>query len=144
MSFNRLRYDNCSYQHELSESVGTLAYMLDPSRYENCNKCRPELGLVGGTNVSHVSGNLVDLESDLMGVTRLASKCPQLKYQNPCPKGEMNQCHPEPIVIKQTPNKKGRVVDTTMKHLPPCQFIRYKSIPLPPPMEQVKCNYFAK
>ena len=77
-----------------------------------------------------------------MNITRVASKCPQLKYQNPCPSGEMNKCHPKPIIIKQTPNKKSRVIDTTMKHLPPCQFIRYKSIPLPPPMEQVKCNYF--
>ena len=34
MSFNRLRYDNCAYKQELNESVGTLAYVLDPSRFK--------------------------------------------------------------------------------------------------------------
>ena len=63
---NELIYDNCEYNTKLSESVGPLEYMLDPMQYENCNKCRIELGIVGGNNVSHVKGNLVDLESDLM------------------------------------------------------------------------------
>ena len=43
MSFNRLPYDNCAYNHSLHENVGTLAYILDPSKFENCNKCRMEL-----------------------------------------------------------------------------------------------------
>ena len=61
-----------------------LEYMLDSARYENCNKCRMELGLVGGTAVSHIQGNLVDLETDLMGITRKASLCPQKKYNSSC------------------------------------------------------------
>ena len=103
MSFNRLQYDNCAYTHQLHESVGTLAYILDPSRYENCNKCRMEFGLVGGTNVSHIKGNLVDLETDLKGITRLATKCPTKKYLNPCPNEDMTTCHPDHIKINAKP-----------------------------------------
>ena len=36
---------------------GPLAYNLDPVRYENCNKCRMDLGVIGGTGVSHIRGN---------------------------------------------------------------------------------------
>ena len=139
MSFNKLKYDNCSYKHELNESVGTLAYLLDPSRYENCNKCRMELGIIGGTNVSHIKGNLVDLETDLRGTTRLASKCPTKKYLNPCPDGDMNKCQPNNIVIKQNPANSGSVLDTNMVHLQPCQMIRYRNTPLEPEIPKVLC-----
>ena len=54
--------------------------MLYPGRYENCSKCRHEFGLLGGTAVSHIKGNLVDLENDLRGQTRQNTKCPTLKY----------------------------------------------------------------
>ena len=141
MSFNRLKYDTCAYRHELAESVGTLSWILDPNRFENTNKCRIEFGVVGGTNVSHVTGNLVDVESDLKGTTRLNTKCPTLEYMNPCPNGTMNSCQPKKIVIRSTPTTQGRVVDTSMLHLPSCQMFRYKPIPLPPPMEPIKCRY---
>ena len=54
MSSNRLIYDTCAYKHELTQSVGPLEYVFNPMKYENCNKCRMELGLVGGSSVSHV------------------------------------------------------------------------------------------
>jgi hypothetical protein len=142
MSFNRLKYDTCAYKHDLAESVGTLGWILDSNRYENCGKCRIEFGVVGGTNVSHAKGNLVDVESDLMGTTRLQSKCPTLQYLNPCPQGNMNECKQQKIVIRNTPNTQGRVVDLTPQHLSSCQMFRYKPVPLPPPMEPVKCNYY--
>ena len=37
--------------------------MLNPIKFENCNKCRMELGIVGGTAASHIQGNIVDLEA---------------------------------------------------------------------------------
>jgi hypothetical protein len=142
MSFNRLSYDTCAYKHSLAESVGTLGWVLDPSRFENCNKCRVEFGVVGGTNVSHAKGNLVDLETELRGTTKLASKCPTLKYQNPCPTGDMTTCQPQQIVIKSNPSNQGSVIDTSPQHLRSCQMFRYKPTPMPPIMEQVKCNYY--
>lgn len=140
MSFNRLRYDNCAYKHELNESVGTLAYVLDPSRFENCNKCRMELGIVGGTNVSHIKGNLVDLETDLRGTSRMNSKCPTKKYQNQCSqKNDMTSCQPSKIVLQGNAGNKTRTLDTNMVHLPSCQMIRYKPVPLEPEMPPVLC-----
>jgi hypothetical protein len=139
MSFNKLKYDNCAYKHNLNESVGTLAYILDPSRYENCNKCRMELGILGGTNVSHIKGNLVDLETDLRGTTRHATKCPSKKYLNPCPNGNMNECNPGNIIIEQNAGNSGQVLDTNMRHLQPCQMIKYRNTPLEPEIPKVLC-----
>ena len=68
--------------------------------YENANKCRIDLGVVGGSNVSHIKGNLVDLETDLRGQTRRTTKCPTRLYQNPCPRGDMNNCQPPNINIR--------------------------------------------
>jgi hypothetical protein len=140
MSFNRLRYDNCAYKQELNESVGTLSYILDPSKYENCNKCRMELGIIGGTNVSHIKGNLVDLETDLRGTTRMSSKCPTKKYQNKCPTSEdMTTCQPDKIVLQGNGGNKMRTIDTDIVHLPACQMIRYKPVPLEPEMNPALC-----
>lgn len=131
MSSNRLIYDSCAYKHDLVQSVGPLEYMLNPIKFENTNKCRMELGLLGGSAVSHVKGNLVDLETDLRGQTRRSTKCPTKLYQNPCPKGEMNACKPGTIHIQGDASQTERTIDTTMMHLPACQMIRYKPVPLP-------------
>jgi hypothetical protein len=80
MSSNRLSYDTCAYQKSLEISTGPLEYSMYTGKYENCAKCRIEFGVVGGNGVSLFSGNLVDLESDLRGQTRLASLCPNTMY----------------------------------------------------------------
>ena len=139
MSSNRLLYDTCAYRKELDESVGPLSYVLNPIKYENCNKCRMELGIVGGTNVSHIRGNLVDLENDLRGQTRSASLCPTKKYQPNCPNKIGDNCQPEKIVVKSNGCNKEKTIDTRLVHLPPCQMIRYKPVPLPPPMKVDSC-----
>ena len=84
MSWNHLKYDNCAYQKNLSESVSSLGYTLDPNKFYNCNACRNSFGLVGGNNVSTTTKNMVDLESDLMGVNRYNSDCPEQQYQPQC------------------------------------------------------------
>ena len=84
MSSNRLIYDTCAYKKTLDQSVGPLSYVLNPIKYENYGKCRMELGLVGGTAVSQIKGNLVDLENDLRGTTRSASLCPSKHYVPNC------------------------------------------------------------
>lgn len=140
MSSNRLIYDTCAYKTNLEQSVSPLAYQLYPGRFENCNKCRIELGTVGGTAVSHIKGNLVDLETDLKGITRKASLCPSKHYHNPCPNGDINECAPGNIQIKGSPCNSPRTIDTSMHHLPSCQMIRYKPVPLPEPMRLQHCD----
>eukprot|EP00798_Chlamydomonas_sp_ICE-L_P000997 gene997-3887_t len=69
---NRLIYNACAYLTSLGESTAPVEYMLDLSAHEHCYKCRVDIGIVGGTNVSHVNGTLVDIENDLKGINRPA------------------------------------------------------------------------
>ena len=124
MSFNRTKYDNCSYTTDLKSNVDTLGHILSSYRYEHKDKCMHQLGFVGGTAVSHIQGNLVDLDSELRGQTRILTRCPTNKY-----------VPSDDNLIK---NDKTQPINTEMKHLPTCQSIMYRSIPLPPP---VKMNY---
>jgi len=132
MAFTSLTYDSCAYKNELAQTVGTFAYAIDDCRYVHKNPQRIEFGIVGGNDVSLIGGNLIDLESDLKGQTRLASKCPTLYYQNPCPAGDMNTCKPRQVVVRGNPSNMGRVIDTTLYHLPPAQFARYVPIVVDP------------
>jgi len=134
MSSNRLIYDTCAYKKRLDESVGPLSYVLNPIKYENCSKCRHELGIIGGTDVSQISGNLVDLESDLRGQTRMNSDCPSKKY-NPKNGGIVNNS----INISGNQCNQARTINTNMVHLPPCQMIRYRPTPLPPTVKLDTC-----
>tara|TARA_B100000795_G_C22806337_1_gene445105 strand:- start:5790 stop:6167 length:378 start_codon:yes stop_codon:yes gene_type:complete len=117
MSFNRTKYDTCSYKQNLEESINTLGYVLAQYRYEHSNKCRHQFGFVGGTSVSHIKGNMVDLESDLRGQTRYISKCGNNKY-----------IPTDDNILK---NDKTKPIDTSKKHLASCQSIMYRSVPLP-------------
>jgi hypothetical protein len=140
MSFNRLMYDTCATVQYNNESVGVLDYMLDPVRMENPQKCRHQLGLLGGTNVSHIQGNLVDLETDLFGITRKHSNCPCRKYLNKCAvSDDLNNCQRQSINIEGNPSTVGRTIDTTPMHLQNCQTIRYKPVPLPQKMDLPHC-----
>ena len=125
MSFNRTKYDTCSYKQNLQENVSTLGYILSPINWEHKDKCRHQLGFVGGTSVSHIKGNMVDLDSELRGQTRFISKCGTNMYI-PTNDG----------IIK---NDKTAPIDTSMLHLPACQSIMYRSIPLPPKMNLNNC-----
>lgn len=125
MSFNRTKYDTCSYKQNLQENVDTLGYILTPYRFEHKDKCRHQLGLIAGTNVSHITGNFVDLESELRGQTRYISKCGQNYY---IPTNDN--------IIK---NDKTKPINTKLNHLGSCQSIMYREIPLPPKMKFEKC-----
>ena len=123
MSSNRLLYDDCAYKQRLDESVDPLSYMLNPIKYENCNKCRVNKGIVAGTNVSNIRGNLVDLENDLRGQTRSLSDCSSRKY---IPNINNN------IVFKGPSSGNVTNVDTTLQHLPVCQFFEFPAqVPQP-------------
>lgn len=127
MSFNRLSYDPCKYSRELNENTNILKYIIHPSRFEHPDKCRSELGTVAGANVSQIKGNIVDLESELFGITRHLSKC------------SMSQVKPlsqSPIIL----NDKTKPIDTTKKHLRSCQLVRYNSVPLPGARINPTCN----
>ena len=117
MSSNRQIYDTCAYKAALERSTYPLSYALYPGKYENCAKCRIELGQLGGNGVSIYSGNMVDLESNLRGQNRPASLC--------------NKYQAQPINLNQ--------VDRQMVHQPACQMVKYHSVPLEPKVEIAQC-----
>lgn len=117
MSFNRGIYDQCSYKNELQRNVGILGHIIDVKRFEHDNPRRHIQGFVAGNNVSHISGSLIDLESDLLGQTRYISKCASSVFV-PSNDG----------IIR---NDKTPDIDTTKKHLKSVQSIAYPSVPLP-------------
>lgn len=121
---NRLTYDICSYNKSLGESVAPLDYLLDISQFEHCDKCRVELGLIGGTSVSHIQGNMVDLENDLRGQNRPNTRCPSFKF---LPSDTTVQgkeyikpvCHPKLSIAN-------------FDHMRSCQFHDFPPTPCPP------------
>ncbi len=89
---------------------------------------RHMLGMVGGNEVSVIKGNVVDLESDLRGITRTNTFAPWRSYQPPTG----NTIH------RSTP--KGQVViDTTLRNLPAMQAWAYPTIYAPEPITQEVC-----
>lgn len=131
-----LRHDQCAYRATLQQSVAPIDYILSPIRYEHCNKCRPELGIVGGIAVSHISGSLVDLESNLLNIDRPAtqpSQCPALLYRGPANDGVIRG----PFDPFKTNDY--RPIDTSLRHLQPCQFASYEPVPLPRNAPPFRC-----
>lgn len=82
MSFTRLDYDACTYEHNLRQSSGTGDYWLQTPSIE-CMKCFPGDPSINAqqSGVAKCANRpLVDLDSELMGLTRKASNCPKDKY----------------------------------------------------------------
>jgi hypothetical protein len=82
MSFNRLNYDTCAYKQNLYQSVGPGEYRLtEPPN--SCNICLPETPQIRlqKQGVS-VRGDmpLIDVDSELLNLTRPATNCPSKKY----------------------------------------------------------------
>ena len=128
MSSNRLMYDMDTTLLDFAQRMDLNYYIMSGDKYYNDNKCRIEKGIVSGTDVSHISGNIIDLESDLRGITRKASHFPGNQHMSKCSIGDINNCQPENILIKGNASTKERTIDTTMKHLNECELIDYKPI----------------
>jgi hypothetical protein len=132
MSSNRLSYDPCSYKQALHQSVAPIHYSLDPIKYEHKGKCRVDFGIVGGTNVSHITGNLVDLENNLRGQTFPSTRCSEYKFK---PSINNNITSSEYIKPVQHP-----IIDTTPKHLDTCKMFDYAQVPTQSHMKIDRCG----
>jgi hypothetical protein len=89
-----------------------------------------ELGTIGGTNVSHVNANLVDLENELMNRNRPNTKCPSYLFNPNEPVGGKEYIKPV-----QHPR-----LDTSMRHLQNCQMVDYGAVPLTPTLNLFSCT----
>lgn len=111
MSLTRTSYDKCSYQKKLRENQGSFNYIMNTDMYNNSSKCRMEMGVLAGNEVS-ISGNLVDLESELRGQNAILSHCQDYSFdENKYPK----------------------------KHLPTCKMVNYYTPKFPKPTYNQTC-----
>lgn len=94
MNFTRLNYDTCTYKTNLRSSIGPGDYLLSTPTIE-CHNCFPydPRYTPKGTGVALCQNKpLVDVDSELMGITRKASSCPDDKYiPQPTPFCETNK-----------------------------------------------------
>jgi hypothetical protein len=75
MSSNRLKYDSCAYATDIKESTQPLEYNLFLGKYETCKSCP-----VGDYGNILPFGPKTEVESELLGINRPATKCDSLKY----------------------------------------------------------------
>lgn len=76
---SRLKYDTCATQIAASTSKAPLDYILDTTKFESTSACRRNF-VQGGNEMSRPIGMPmpvanVDIESDLLGITRKSTKC---------------------------------------------------------------------
>ena len=89
-----------------------------------------------GSAVSHIQGNLVDLENDLIGLTRTSNKCSEFQYVPS--EGTLLK----PInYIKPTENPE---LNLEKEHLKSCNFFDYQEVPKEPILGYDRCDNNAK
>ena len=89
-------YDPCSIQVQCQQSTSPYQHIMDINRYENCKKCIPDYGIVGGATSSTMESlhagstvppsmlaKIVTVENDLLNLTRPGTKCPTYLYAPP-------------------------------------------------------------
>lgn len=129
-------------------------YTMIPQKFYHPNAGRHALGIVGGNDVSLITGNMVDLESDLRNITRDLSKAPAKQYYPSCALGVSSSdptplasitdacpAWPKQIVFQERATGKVRTVNTTPRHLPTIQMMSYPGVPRPEPFVQDVYGY---
>lgn len=130
MSSNRLMYDACSTKQQVQGNGTIFEHQMYTGKYNNCKPCRIILGQVGGNNVSVTPGNMVDLESDLMGITRPLTDCSNGRYKPNC---DCKNCTTG--LPCGCPDCKSKMID-----LPACQMVRYGPVVESPPFKDEGCD----
>lgn len=74
--FTRRMYDNCAAEQTLLQSTGPLDLIMDVNKYVNCNnECSRN------SSQFHIDPSImVDIESSLRGIDKLASDCDSSKH----------------------------------------------------------------
>lgn len=80
--FTGRNYDKCAHDKDVYESISPYLYQMYDGKYENCKRCVVDKLYKRG-DVS-----IVDMESELLNITRKSSKCPQKQYSPKCKKSK--------------------------------------------------------
>ena len=128
------------------KSIIAGGYTQIPSKFYHPNAARNAVGLVGGNDVTLASGNMVDVESELRGITRDLSKAPGKNYKPACLLGETSKettlasvkgpCGTPPTFsFNERSTGASVMVDMQPRHLPTMQYVTYPGVPNPDPLE---------
>lgn len=149
MSWTRLKYDQCEQKKRIYESVGPGNYRVqEPLNCGTCYQKNPSIilqksgvSMKGGVDWRFYNGP-VDVESDLLNLTRHASRCPTDKYiprcsgcnciyqGQPCGAGVAILCSD----CKNNPQKGKRCGDESLVDFPDCDFpVEYTRLNSCPP-----------
>ena len=106
MSFTRQNNDTGAYEQHLSESVGPGLYKLNEPAVscEPCYPWAPTVRLQRQGNSIDTSKNLIDIDSELLNITRKDSKCPSKQYLPKCEGGACDQLKTQKGFCKDTCN----------------------------------------
>lgn len=121
MSFNRMPYDMCSYEYELAQTMGPGVYNLTTPA-NACAPCHSEDPYIRlqsqGVSVSKHTA-VIDIDSELMGLTRNLSRCPDRKY---LPSDTQNYCGAQAggLVMNCQPNSKLCIDNSEMVNFKDC------------------------
>lgn len=80
--FTRKIYDNCAQQQNTKQSTDPLELVLDVNKYVHCNNA-----CVPSKPFEKNAAQLVDIESSLWGIDKLASDCDSAKHPFCAPNG---------------------------------------------------------
>jgi hypothetical protein len=119
-AMSKLRYDFCTYETDLRQSVGPGQYLL-ATPWPNCSPClasdsRVQLGTGGVSTCAAAQSPIIDVESELYNLSRPASGCPARKY-TPSPNGAGAFCALQPLADCRT---MGLPTEDTRLNNPPC------------------------
>ena len=120
-----------NYYHPWEKKENPQAYTETPFVYVSPEPKRHVLGIVGGNDVSLIRGNRVDLESDLLGITRPNTWCPAREH---LPSSDMDH------TILRTNPKIVLKVDTRPANLPDYQMWAYPATFAPLPLNKDTCQ----
>ena len=96
MSFNRLNYDTCEYKQTLAQSIGPGGYQINtpPISCDACYPYQPSIRLQSSGGSVDMSKYMIDIDSEMLNITRPASKCPSRKFLPYCPDCGSNSGEP--------------------------------------------------
>ena len=119
-----------------TQNGALLGYTMIPDKFYTKKPCRNALGLVGGNEVS-ITNSMVDLESDLRGITRPNTRCNSRQYNPECHLGG-GACPSWPSGIRYNTKDtdERRTIPTQPNHLPTCQMNSYQPVPYPKGFQQ--------
>jgi hypothetical protein len=101
--------------------------------YQHTKEARHILGLVGGNEVSGIQGSRVDLESDLLGITRPTTRATDRQHLP-------LHLHQDTLKRQNAKHTTPLVIDLKPQHLRSYQMWAYPAVLAPEPFRQQACQ----